>query len=403
MLEKSTISFIMKLEKRDGGCEMFDIMTMAENIKTYRNKRGLNQYEFAEKLGISPQAVSKWECGQSCPSIENLCVISEILDVSIDTLIGENSDSEKMMIGIDGGGTKTEFVLFSESGRILNRIVLDGCNPNTVGMEEAMNILQLGIDTLMKIKGKISGIFVGAAGLDSGNNTSKIKKMLKEKYPKVKIQCENDIRNVIACGKNLDRCVAAISGTGMIIYANQNGNLKHFGGRGYLLDKGGSGYHIGRDAICAAQDARDGIGEHTILTDLVEEKLGNTVWESIQDIYGKNQSYIASFTPCVFLAYENGDKIAEPILKNNAACLAELINFAVDHYDVGKYVVASGGILKQKPAFREMLKEMLHPDIELDVPDYPPVYGACIMCCLLCGVDTKPVKERFMMSYDSYQ
>ena len=54
MLEKSTISFIMKLEKRDGGCEMFDIMTMAENIKTYRNKRGLNQYEFAEKLGISP-------------------------------------------------------------------------------------------------------------------------------------------------------------------------------------------------------------------------------------------------------------------------------------------------------------------------------------------------------------
>lgn len=203
--------------------------------------------------------------------------------------------------------------------------------------------------------------------------------------------------------KNLDRCVAAISGTGMIIYANQNGNLKHFGGRGYLLDKGGSGYHIGRDAICAAQDARDGIGEHTILTDLVEEKLGNTVWESIQDIYSKNQSYIASFTPCVFLAYENGDKIAEQILKNNAACLAELINFAVDHYDVGKYVVASGGILKQKPAFREMLKEMLHPDIELDVPDYPPVYGACIMCCLLCGVDTKPVKERFMMSYDSYQ
>ena len=116
MLEKSTISFIMKLEKRDGECEVFDIMTMAENIKTYRNKRGLNQYEFAEKLGISPQAVSKWECGQSCPSIENLCVISEILDVSIDTLIGENSDSEKMMIGIDGGGTKTEFVLFSERG-----------------------------------------------------------------------------------------------------------------------------------------------------------------------------------------------------------------------------------------------------------------------------------------------
>lgn len=182
---------------------MFDIMTMAENIKAYRNNKGLNQYEFAEKLGISPQAVSKWECGQSCPSIENLCMISEIFGISIDTLLSGSGDSEKMMIGIDGGGTKTEFVLFSESGRVLNRIVLGGSNPNTVGMENAINILQLGIDTLLRIKGKISGIFVGAAGLDSGNNTSKIKKMLKEKYPKVKIRCENDVFNVIACGKIL--------------------------------------------------------------------------------------------------------------------------------------------------------------------------------------------------------
>ena len=382
---------------------MFDIMTMAENIKAYRNNKGLNQYEFAEKLGISPQAVSKWECGQSCPSIENLCMISEIFGISIDTLLSGSGDSEKMMIGIDGGGTKTEFVLFSESGRVLNRIVLGGSNPNTVGMENAINILQLGIDTLLRIKGKISGIFVGAAGLDSGNNTSKIKKLLKEKYQNVKIRCENDVFNVIACGKNLDQCVAAICGTGMIVYANRNGNLKHFGGRGYLLDKGGSGFHIGRDAICAAQDARDGTGKHTILTDLVEDKIGNTVWESIQDIYSKNQSYIASFTPCVFLAYENGDKIAEQILKNNAGCVAELINFAVDHCDVGKYVVASGGILKQKPAFRVMLKEMLHPDIILDVPDYPPIYGACIMCCIMCGIDTKQVEEHFMMSYDSCQ
>ena len=213
---------------------MFDIMTMAENIKTYRNKRGLNQYEFAEKLGISPQAVSKWECGQSCPSIENLCVISEILDVSIDTLIGENSDSEKMMIGIDGGGTKTEFVLFSESGRILKRIVLDGCNPNTVGMEEAMNILQLGIDTLMKIKGKISGIFVGAAGLDSGNNTSKIKKMLKEKYPKALVLAHPECKQEV-----LDLADYIGSTSGIINYATESDNEEFI-----ICTESGVGYEL---------------------------------------------------------------------------------------------------------------------------------------------------------------
>ena len=46
--------------------------------------------------------------------------------ISIDTLLSGSGDSEKMMIGIDGGGTQTEFVLFSESGRVLNRIVLGG-------------------------------------------------------------------------------------------------------------------------------------------------------------------------------------------------------------------------------------------------------------------------------------
>lgn len=307
------------------------------------------------------------------------------------------------MIGIDGGGTKTEFILFSKSGRIINRVVLGGSNPNTVGIQNAIEVLKTGIDVLLKVGEKVYGIFAGVSGLDSGNNTEQIKESLKKAYPGIKIQCENDIFNVIVCGKHLDRCVAVISGTGMIIYANQNGQLKHFGGRGYLLDKGGSGYHIGCDAICAAQDARDGVGEHSILTDLVEEKLGNIVWDSIRDIYEKGQAYIASFTPCVFRAYEHGDKIAEHILKSNAQCLAELINFVIKHCNAGNYVVASGGIIKQRPDFQDMLKGMLEKDVELDVPDYPPVYGACIMCCRLCNIDTKPIEDIFMQSYKEYQ
>ena len=54
MLEKSTISFIMKLEKRDGGCEVFDIMTMAENIKTYRNKKRTESIRICGKIRNQP-------------------------------------------------------------------------------------------------------------------------------------------------------------------------------------------------------------------------------------------------------------------------------------------------------------------------------------------------------------
>ena len=382
---------------------MFDMMRMAENIRMYRIRKGLNQYEFAEKLSISPQAVSKWECGQSCPSIEKLCMISEILNVSLDTLLGEADESERVMIGLDGSGIKTEFVLFAETGRILDRIELTGCNPNTVGMDKAIQVLELGIDTLMKIRSRISGIFIGAAGMDSGNNTSRMKKLLRDRYPKIRIRCENDIFNVIGCGKDLGQCIAAICGTGVIVYANENGKLKHYGGRGYLLDQGGSGFHIGRDAVCAAQDARDGIGELTLLTELVEERLGGTVWENIQKIYREDPSYLASFAPCVFRAYENGDSVASKILEHNADCLAELISCASQQCDCGDYVVASGSILKNGSGFSQLVQTKLPEKLILDVPKYPPVYGACVMCCHLCSIDPQPLKETFLFYYESYE
>ena len=68
--------------------------TMAENIKAYRNNKGLNQYEFAEKLGISPQAVSKWESAQSTPDLQKVLRLAEIFGVSTDYLLKDELKSE---------------------------------------------------------------------------------------------------------------------------------------------------------------------------------------------------------------------------------------------------------------------------------------------------------------------
>lgn len=74
------------------------------------------------------------------------------------------------MIGIDGGGTKTEFVLFTEEGRILNRIQLEGCNTNSCGLERTFKILKSGIDVLLTNRSEVSGIFEGISGFASGDN-----------------------------------------------------------------------------------------------------------------------------------------------------------------------------------------------------------------------------------------
>lgn len=60
---------------------------LSNNLYELRRKAELSQEEFAEKLGVSRQAVSKWERGEAYPDTENLIVISEMFSVSIDELL----------------------------------------------------------------------------------------------------------------------------------------------------------------------------------------------------------------------------------------------------------------------------------------------------------------------------
>ena len=60
-----------------------------ENIKSIRKSKGLSQEELAVKLSVVRQTISKWEQGLSVPDSEMLVFISEVLETSVSTLLGE--------------------------------------------------------------------------------------------------------------------------------------------------------------------------------------------------------------------------------------------------------------------------------------------------------------------------
>lgn len=64
-------------------------MKLSEQIKKYRKENNLTQEQFASKLFVSKQAVSKWETNRSYPDINLLPQIAEMLNISIDELIGK--------------------------------------------------------------------------------------------------------------------------------------------------------------------------------------------------------------------------------------------------------------------------------------------------------------------------
>ncbi len=65
-------------------------MKLSDNLKDIRKKNELSQEQLAEKLGVSRQAVSKWESGQSYPEMDKLLLICKLFNYNIDELVNEN-------------------------------------------------------------------------------------------------------------------------------------------------------------------------------------------------------------------------------------------------------------------------------------------------------------------------
>ena len=72
--------------------------SISQNLSTLRQYHAYSQEGVAEKIGVSRQAVSKWESGESLPDIVNLDALASLYDVSIDDLIHFDQQKEKTAI-----------------------------------------------------------------------------------------------------------------------------------------------------------------------------------------------------------------------------------------------------------------------------------------------------------------
>lgn len=84
-------------------------MNIGNNISLLRKSRNLTQEELAAALGVSAQAVSKWENNSSCPDVSLLTDISDFFSVSVDELLrSENDDIISSAYKIDADSAKSE-------------------------------------------------------------------------------------------------------------------------------------------------------------------------------------------------------------------------------------------------------------------------------------------------------
>ena len=375
---------------------MLDTKILGTRIKELRKRRGLTQNAFAEALRVSFQAVSNWERGIAPPELENLINIAAYFGVLIDDLLCHKSDD--LFLGIDGGGTKTEFVLVSSEGYVQKRILKSGCNPNDIGYAKMASLLVEGIGDVLMEYPSVKSVFCGIAGITTGDYAKRLYDELKKRYPQITLQIKSDAFNLFALDEKADMVV--ISGTGSVVFARTGDTYKRIGGWGYLFDEVGSAYDIAREAIRQALREEDMHEPASLMSDLLRKKLNvSTIWEHVNAFYREGKPYIAGLAPIVFEAFKQGDVQAIRIIESNAKGLADLLNAGIRLYGAAPIAIASGGLFEHHASiFLPYIQK--HTNVALRMCALPPVFGACRHSVkLIEGSTCAAFAENFKNSY----
>ncbi len=350
---------------------MLDPTSLGDKIRFYRKRKGMTQTELAEKMYVSFQAISSWECGSTLPDVENLCNLASVFNVSVDELLQkQETDEEIFMIGVDGGGTSTEFALFSSSGHVFKNFKLPGSNSSTIGIEAALNILFDGIDLCLAEGLPVKAIFVGIAG----NNYDELTQGLKHRYPNIDVRVDSDGVSALFSAEG---DVALICGTGSILLKKDGEKIKTVGGWGHYYGDPGSAYNFGRAAIKNALLYEDGGDASAYLYTQLKNRMG--IKESfLIEATKTSVANIARQALVVFEGYKMGDKVAEEIIEDQMKQLNVLINVACPK---GGKVVACGGMMEHhSEIIIPILKKYVKDNVEFVIPKLPPIYGSCKAC-----------------------
>ena len=295
------------------------------------------------------------------------------------------SNDTKWLLGIDGGGTKTEFLLTDLSGREIRRLFLGNSNPVNKGIENTFKVLKEGITKICENTDiSKTSVFAGIAGSKTGENQKLISDFLSG-FGFCAFACGSDIYLALEVALKGENGTAVIMGTGIVAYSRFGETLHRTSGYGYMIDKGGSGFHFGSDALNSAFryiDCKD--GSKTILK-LIEETLGKNLESCIAEIYSGGPSYVASFAPVVFEAHKLGDSYATEIIDRNASEAAKIINDARKALGFSdEKIVICGGLCKQKDILTPYLMKYIEGDAKLTFLDEAMVNGAITLAKRLC-------------------
>jgi N-acetylglucosamine kinase-like BadF-type ATPase len=279
-----------------------------------------------------------------------------------------------LIVGVDGGGTKTTALLaeISSDGteQILGRGYAGSSNIKAVGADNALRNLHTAIQEAWQASGKNPctadlAIF-GLSGAGRPETQILVNDWCTSQQIATRSQVVHDALPVLIAGAPAGQGIALIAGTGAVAYAvNAAGQTAIVGGWGFWFGDEGSAFSLGQAAARAISQASDGRGQRTLLRDLVLKRLKISEPREILTALGRDGADVrfalAELAPFVSQAAENGDGVALEIVASAACDLASLVTAAAEKVKLGHdfpLALAGGVICRSVPMRTVFLAEL---------------------------------------------
>ena len=296
-------------------------------------------------------------------------------------------------LGIDGGGTKTIAVLLDGDRREIARATSGPSNCHSVGQTMAEASLREAIHRVLASAGlttaDVTAIGAGLAGVGRPGEQRIVQDILSRIAHFRRVVITHDAETALVGGVGRRYGAVLIAGTGAISYGvNARGEARRADGWGYLLGDEGSAYWIGVEGLRAVARAHDGRGPATILETLLVAYLGlRTTGDLVAHIYAGDFDVprLAALAPLVSQAAQNGDAVAQAILREAGRRLGGTLSAVIRGLDMTEEVfevVLMGSVLCARGLVQETVITALvevAPRARVIEPRHDAATGAALL------------------------
>lgn len=287
------------------------------------------------------------------------------------------------IIGVDGGGSKTEFASTWTNGKLIKTYITGSININNVGFKIASRNLLKGLENV-KLNGKAEICIIGSAGLENERNRRRIMEILNENYSG-RVIVVSDAKIAYEAVKHRGNVIILICGTGSIAYTEVNGEKIRAGGWGYIIGDEGSGFWIARRALNnMLRNYDEGRAPSKLSMRIMEIYKVKSPPEIIGKIYSRRGiGEIAKIAEEVAKACEEGDLEAMKIIDEAGVELARIVKTVIEKSGFKNCEIhCFGGLFKTSKRILEKVRlevEGEYPEVKVVKCMYRGITGAILM------------------------